>query len=296
MRTEFRAGDWDGLKRKAMMLSVHGAHEAVRDIAENAGLRSPLDGLIEPEGHSIGTVLAGGILRYRAWRIRGGYLAEDTPGSTMQAYGDVLLEATDMLDAALAVAPRDPLACGFRSSISVEEDHDGKRAALKRVQEADGDIAAGALGDVLSAWTYKWGMSQDDMWDAFARLHVPDRIATLALVPQAHWEQQTYYRWFDRKAGRAGKYYRAAAVRQALAEASDRALEAPADTDAALLRYIDSWMARVFVDAGDSARARAHFGRLGRHVEVAAWSNGLGLMSNESRFRWSRRRSGLWFS
>src|SRR5690606_35737643 len=150
--------------------------------------------------------------------------------------------------------------------IAVEEDIDGKTAAIVRIQEADGVVAAQALGDVLTAWTMKWGASQEDMWRVFHRLYDPARIATHALLPQAHFEQQTWHRWFDDRPGagwRASGYYRSSDVRNALALASDRILDDPGSADAALLRFLDGWMARVFSDAGNRSRAREHFRRLG---------------------------------
>lgn len=295
LRPYLRTGDWIGLKSATAAMSVHAAHESIRVLAEQGGLRAPLEGLVSSPEDAEGLTLAGGVLRYRAWRIRGGHLAEHTPNLTMQAYGDVLMQAFELLDAALALKPRDPLASGFRSSLSVEEDEEGKRAAIKRIQEAGGEVAAEALSDVLSAWTYKWGMSQPDMWEAFNRLYDPSRLSTLALAPQAHWEQQTHYLWFEKKGGKAGRYYRSDSVRRALAAASDQALDAPPDTDPTLLRHIDGWMARVFADAGNPSRAQAHFKRLGRHVSTAIWSNGWAFLSPEARMRWARRRSGLWF-
>lgn len=295
LRPWLRSGDWAGLKSATAGLSTHAAHEAIRELADHGGVRAPLDGLVDGPDDLQGLTLTGGLLRYRAGRVRGGALAEQTPDQTMRAYQEILGQAFDHLEQALDLAPRDPLAAGFRSSLSVEEEEDGKRAAVKRVQEADGEVAAGALGDLLSAWTYKWGMSQPQMWDTFARLHDPRRLETIALVPQAHWEQQTHYLWFEQQGGKARGYYRSSEVRNALAAASDQALAAPEGTDAALLRQIDGWMARVFVDARNASRAREHLRRLGWHASTPVWANGIGLLTPMSRLKWYRRRSGMWF-
>lgn len=295
LRPYLRSGNWDALKSSVSAMSVHEAHEAICLLAQHGGIRSSLIGLAASAEDSEGLAIEGGILRYRAWRIRGGLEAEMTPGEAMHKYQEVLGQALHSLDTVLAFNPRNPLACGFRSSISVEEDEDGKRAAIKRVLEANGDVAAGDLSVVLSAWTYKWGLSQDDMWNAFNRLRDPGRISTLALVPQAHWEQQTHYKWFAKRRDQARNYYRSEEVQRALAEASDEALDASPTTDPALLRHIDSWMARVFVDAGNTSRAKLHFRRLGRHVSDSIWGNGELGLTPVTRWRWARRRMGLWF-
>jgi hypothetical protein len=291
----FRRGDWETLKGAVSQMSAHRAHEVLRIIAERCGLRSPLDGLIASADDQLGLTIHGAIQRYRGWRVRGALVAEETAADAFHAYGLLLQEAMEKLDAALDLSPRDPLASGFRSTIAVEEDHEGKTAAIIRVQEADGVVAAQALGDVLTAWTMKWGASQDDMWTTFSRLYDPARIETYALVPQAHFEQQMWHRWFEHRPGsslRAMGYYRSRGVRDALAAASDRVLDDPQDADAALLRFIDGWMARVFSDAGNRSRAREHFRRLGGYVETSAWSNGF-LLSAETRFKFNRMRAGL---
>lgn len=296
LRPYLRSGDWAALKSSVAAMSIHEAHEAISQLAKHGGIRTSLIGLTASPEDFDGLTIEGAILRYRAWRIRGGLVAEMTPGEAMHKYQEVLAQAMHSLDAALTLSPRRALACGFRSSIAVEEDEDGKRAAIKRVLEADGEVATGALSEVLSAWTYKWGMSQDDMWNAFNRLRDPDRISTLALVPQAHWEQQTHYKWFAKRGDLARKYYRSDEVRRALAEASDEALDVSSATDAALLRHIDSWMARVFVDARNASRAKLHFRRLGQHVSDGIWGNGSLGLSPVTRWRWARRRAGLWFN
>lgn len=295
LRAYLRAGDWDGLKSSISQMSVHAAHESLRHLAECGGLRAPLGGLAASDQDFLGLTITGAILRYRASRIRGGHLAEVTPDEAMQRYAEVLADALEVLDAALSLRSRDPLAVGFRSSIAVEEDEGGKRTAITRVQEASGDIAAAALGDVLTAWTFKWGMSQPEMWEAFNRLYDPARLSTLALLPQAHWEQQTYHRWFENDGRKAKRYYRSELVRNALAEGSDRALDEAHSADPALLRHIDGWFARVFSDAGNYSRAREHLQRLGRHVNPSIWANGSAWLTTEGRLIWARRRSGLWF-
>jgi hypothetical protein len=287
----YRRGDWAGLKAYLSSLAPDAAYQQIIDLGFEIPVKASLASLIDGPRDVAGLTIAGGLSRYRAWRLRGGLVAEMTSDESFARYFDELERTFKYLRSALAIDATHGLAAALLASACLDAEAQDKEEAEALMAAATGVPVIGHL-ELMTAWTAKWGGSQETMWaylDRNARRSVP---GTLALIPRAHWEQKNCFDLAS-QGKKARGYYKRPAVRAALSAASDESLSAPADTDPYLLRVADAWFALTLVGAGEAARARRHLQRLGRYIDPTIWHYGLVFITPRMRFAFTRWRAGL---
>jgi hypothetical protein len=285
-----RQGDWAGVKAHLACASPDAAYQAIVDLAFGLPVRKSVEALVAAPDDVLGLTLAGGVLRYQAWRLRGALVAAMTSAERFARYYEALEQALGALNAALQLVPTNGLASALLASACLDADPQDKADAEVRLIAANDAPVIGHL-ELMTAWTDKWGGSQGEMWAYLARNERRAAPGTLALVPRAHWEQKNYLELAGAQR-KADGYYRREAVRKALVAASDESLAASPDNPHGL-RAGDPWFALTLVGAGETARARRHFQRLGRYIDPTVWHYGLAFISPGVRFAFNRLRAGL---
>lgn len=288
---DYRRGDWAGLKARLSDGSPDAAYQAIIDLSFALPVDAPLAGLVAKQDDVIGLTLIGGLLRYRAWRLRGALVAAMTPEARFERYFEALGHALEALNAALAIDRANGLAAAILASACLDADEDDKAGAEALLIAAPEAPVIGHL-ELMTAWTQKWGGSQDQMW-AYLERHVRRAApGTLALVPRAHWEHKNHLELAGAQK-KADGYYRREAVRKALVAASDESLAASPGVDPHRLRAGDCWFALTLAGAGETMRAKRHFQRLGRYMDPTVWHYGWAFITPPMRFAFNRLRAGL---
>lgn len=284
----YKRRDFAGLKALVAGASPDMGYRIVLDVAFNTPIGGDLDGMATGPSDVLGLTIGGGVLLHWGWRARGGLLAEATSNTRFGNYFALREAALQWLEAARNLDPRNGLATALWASTALEETEDGKRRAETALWMAPDAPIHGHI-ELMSAWTDKWGGSQDDMWAYLDRAADEKDPGRLALIPRAHWEQWCYFALAGSR--RADGYFKRPDVRYALAQASEAHLAAPIDL--ARLNVGDGWFARVLLDAGKTAQAREHLKRLKGYRDPTTWTYGIAFISETVRFRWAHWRCGL---
>lgn len=288
---DYRRGDFAGLRARLSSGAPDAVYQAVIDQAFALPVDLPLTGLLAGPDDAIGLTLTGGLLRYRAWRLRGALVAAMTSEERFARYFEALGQAQEALNAALAINSANGLAAALLASACLDADPGDKARAEALLIAAPSAPIIGHL-ELMTAWTEKWGGSQDEMWAYLDRNVRQAAPGTLALVARAHWEHKNHLELVGAQK-KADGYYRREVVRKALVAASDESLAASPSVDPYRLRAGDCWFALTLVGAGETARARRHFQRLGRYMDPTVWHYGWMFITPSMRFAFNRLRAGL---
>lgn len=284
--------DLERLRREVESASPDAAVAILAGVAHDIDSSAPVEGIIRSNDDTIGLTIAGAIRRFQAWKARGALIAAMTSDNQFHAYFDLAGLAREHLGAANRLAPTYGLAAGLLASLSIDAEPGEKTHAEWLLSQAEG-VPAQCYCDVVTGWATKWGGSQDQMWRSLHRLWDPANLATAALIPRCHWEQQLHTEVLSARQDYVARF-EDPPERPDLQQASDRALALdPGQVDPALLRFIDGWFAFAFFNRGAKPRMKKHLQRLGRHMDPAIWLYGSIFLSPQARFRLARAQVGL---
>lgn len=287
---------WSDLRRLRDAVAASApdtALEILSDIAHDVKVGSPISAIVETDDDRLGHTIAGVILRHHAFIARGARIAEHTSDARFSAYATIDERARYHLERAVQLAPDDGLSLGVMASFIVEEPTEGK-AAFEALLLQSPTTPAASWCDVLQGWSYKWGGSQDQMWQCLNRLWREDDPRCWALVARATFEEWLYNQVF-RPARET--HFSLGVPRSAplsLGEAAERALDTRDDpANPGLMRFVHGWFGRVYWDRRDHKRAKRHLARTRAYMDPTIWIYGSALMSASQRFRLAKLQSGL---
>ncbi len=283
-----RTGQWVACKQYLAGLSAEGAYESIKFLFEACPLDLDLSGVADGAQDVLGLTLLGALHFGVGKRHRGMGMASGVGDAQANRYFIHLLEAKDVLDAALSADRHNGLAAAFNMAVAIDAwEGDQKALAEARLLDAENVPLSGYV-NLLQANLEKWGGSHDVMFRIARSRMRPETPMQYMLIARAHWERQLFYVAFDETPGARtlGARYFEGEPLQDLKEAS-RMILGHRDADPAEQRLANSWLALAMAAAGRNKLAVPHLDRIKGHDEPSAWGlfNGPAWMT-KAKIRW----------